>query len=62
MITIVGVVISTAVAGFRFALITGFPLLVAMVFGGLISPTDPVAVLGVLREANLRYYTNGLST
>jgi len=30
------------------------PLLVALVFGSLISPTDPVAVLGVLRQANLR--------
>ncbi|MCL4105329.1 UNVERIFIED_CONTAM: hypothetical protein GTU68_055460 [Idotea baltica] len=29
------------------------PLLIAMVFGALISPTDPVAVLGVLRQANL---------
>ena len=29
------------------------PILVALVFGALISPTDPVAVLGVLREADL---------
>lgn len=49
-----GVGISTAIAGFGFAWITGMPLLVALVFGALISPTDPVAVLGVLREANLR--------
>ena len=34
--------------------LTGMPLLVALLFGALISPTDPVAVLGVLREANLR--------
>ncbi|MCL4129470.1 UNVERIFIED_CONTAM: hypothetical protein GTU68_034096 [Idotea baltica] len=32
----------------------GAPILIALVFGALISPTDPVAVLGVLREANLR--------
>jgi CPA1 family monovalent cation:H+ antiporter len=31
----------------------GLPLLVALVFGSLISPTYPVAVLGVLRAANL---------
>ena len=49
-----GVAISTAIAGFGFALITGIPILIALVFGALISPTDPVAVLGVLREANLR--------
>jgi len=29
-------------------------LIIALVFGALISPTDPVAVLGVLRAANLR--------
>jgi monovalent cation:H+ antiporter, CPA1 family len=54
IITLVGVLISTAIAGLGFAWNTGFPLMVAMVFGALISPTDPVAVLGVLREAKLR--------
>ena len=49
-----GVALSTAIIGFGFSWITGMPLLVALVFGALISPTDPVAVLGVLREANLR--------
>lgn len=49
-----GVAISTAVAGFGFAWLVGAPILIALVFGALISPTDPVAVLGVLRQANLR--------
>lgn len=49
-----GVALSTVIAGFGFYWITGMPLLIALVFGALISPTDPVAVLGVLREANLR--------
>jgi CPA1 family monovalent cation:H+ antiporter len=49
-----GIAISTAIAGFGFAWLVGAPILVALVFGALISPTDPVAVLGVLREANLR--------
>uniref|UniRef100_UPI003B51CDCA cation:proton antiporter n=1 Tax=Roseovarius indicus TaxID=540747 RepID=UPI003B51CDCA len=49
-----GVALSTAVIGTGFHWLTGMPLLVALVFGSLISPTDPVAVLGVLREANLR--------
>ncbi|CTQ34153.1 cation:proton antiporter [Jannaschia rubra] len=48
-----GVGLSTIIAGVGFSWITGAPLLVALVFGALISPTDPVAVLGVLREANL---------
>ena len=49
-----GVALSTAVVGFGFSWITGMPLLIALVFGSLISPTDPVAVLGVLRQAKLR--------
>lgn len=49
-----GIAISTAVAGFGFAWLVGAPIMVALVFGALISPTDPVAVLGVLRQANLR--------
>jgi CPA1 family monovalent cation:H+ antiporter len=49
-----GVAISTLVVGLGFAWITGMPLIVALLFGALISPTDPVAVLGVLRGASLR--------
>ena len=49
----IGIGLSTAVVGYGFSWLTGMPLLVALVFGALISPTDPVAVLGVLRQANL---------
>lgn len=49
-----GVALSTLIVGVGFSWITGMPLLVALVFGALISPTDPVAVLGVLRGASLR--------
>ncbi|NNJ75597.1 MAG: sodium:proton antiporter [Anderseniella sp.] len=48
-----GVALSTLIIGVGFYWITAMPLLVALVFGALISPTDPVAVLGVLREADL---------
>jgi CPA1 family monovalent cation:H+ antiporter len=48
-----GIALSTVIVGFGFSWLTGMPLIVAMVFGALISPTDPVAVLGVLREADL---------
>ena len=48
-----GVCLSTLVAGVGFSWITGAPLLIALVFGALISPTDPVAGLGVLRAAKL---------
>lgn len=50
----IGVGLSTGIAGLGFYWLTGVPFLVALVWGALISPTDPVAVLGVLREANLR--------
>ena len=48
-----GVALSTVITGLGFSWLTGAPLLVALVFGALISPTDPVAVLGVLRQADL---------
>jgi len=48
-----GIALSTVVVGFAFSWLTGAPLMIALVFGALISPTDPVAVLGVLREADL---------
>ena len=49
-----GIALSTLVVGVGFSWLTGAPFLIALVFGSLISPTDPVAVLGVLREANLQ--------
>ena len=48
-----GVALSTAVAGLGFAALLGMPILIALIFGALISPTDPVAVLGILRAAKL---------
>ncbi len=54
----VGVLISTVIIGFCFkglSLVLGLdvPLLWCLVFGALISPTDPVAVLGILKSANV---------
>jgi CPA1 family monovalent cation:H+ antiporter len=49
----IGVALSTAVIGIGFFWLTGMPLLIALVFGALVTPTDPVAVMGVLKEANL---------
>ena len=48
-----GVGLSTVIIGVGFSWITGMPLLVALVFGVIVTPTDPVAVLGVLRAAKL---------
>jgi monovalent cation:H+ antiporter, CPA1 family len=54
----VGVVISTAVVGGGFYLLMaaiGMPvsLLVALLFGAVISPTDPITVLSVLKKAHV---------
>lgn len=54
----IGVVISTFVVGFGvyylFPLIgIQIPLLYCLVFGALISPTDPVAVLSILKQAKV---------
>ncbi len=54
----VGVLISTALVGFAiwglaFALGFDLPLIWALVFGALISPTDPVAVLGILKTVKV---------
>ena len=53
-----GVIISTFVVGFGFKLLTGLigidiPMVWCLVFGALISPTDPVAVLGILKSARV---------
>ncbi len=55
----VGVVISTVVVGLLVYLGSallgyGLPLAWAFVFGALISPTDPIAVLGILRRLGVR--------
>jgi len=55
----VGVVISTVVVGLLTYLGAGLlgyglPLAWAFVFGALISPTDPIAVLGILRRLGVR--------
>ena len=53
VLSTVGVLISTLLVGGGFWLLTsalglGLPMLWCLVFGALISPTDPVAVMGVL--------------
>jgi CPA1 family monovalent cation:H+ antiporter len=55
LLATVGVLVSTAVIGVLMwaafaALGTPLPLLVCLIFGALISPTDPIAVMGLLKE------------
>ena len=48
-----GVVLSTVMVGLGYAWLAGVPVVVALVFGALISPTDPVAVLGILKQVQV---------
>lgn len=54
-----GVVISTVLIGFSTYYLLGIfgidiPLLYGFLFGAVVSPTDPIAVLGILKEYNVR--------
>lgn len=49
----VGVVASAFLVALGFEWLSGVPFLVALVFGALISPTDPVAVLSVLKDSGV---------
>jgi CPA1 family monovalent cation:H+ antiporter len=54
-----GVIISTIVVGtvmyFTFMFLnTHIPFIECLVFGALISPTDPIAVIGILKKAGIR--------
>lgn len=58
LITVLGVLLSTAIIGGGAWLIAapfgfGLPILWCLLFGALISPTDPVAVLGILKSAKV---------
>ena len=58
LLATVGVVLSTAIVGVSFWLVAGWlgspiPLVWALVFGALISPTDPVAVLSILKAVHV---------
>lgn len=58
ILSTIGVVASTLIVGFGFWALAGavgfpVPLVWCLVFGALISPTDPVAVMGVLKTARV---------
>ena len=54
----IGVLISTALIGIGMYFVFGFagismPVMYCLLFGALISPTDPIAVLGILKKAGI---------
>jgi CPA1 family monovalent cation:H+ antiporter len=51
LIATVGLALSVLVLGIGMAALAGLPILVALVFGAIVSPTDPIAVLGLLKQA-----------
>ena len=58
VLSTIGVLISTGLVGGGFYLLSGWlglavPFLWCLVFGALISPTDPVAVMGVLKRTSV---------
>ncbi len=58
LLSTVSVILSTILVGFSIHWILGLfgiivPIMQALLFGALISPTDPIAVLGILKEAKV---------
>ena len=53
LLAVPGVLVTTLVVGGLVALALGLPLGVALLFGSLVSATDPVAVIAVLKEVAL---------
>lgn len=58
VLAVAGTLVSTLVVGYGLHLLLpmvglGMPLIYCLVFGALISPTDPVAVLGILKSAGI---------
>ena len=58
LLAVAGTALSTVIVGFGLHLVLpllglGMPLSYCLVFGALISPTDPVAVMGILKSAGL---------
>jgi CPA1 family monovalent cation:H+ antiporter len=49
-LAIIGVILSALLSGFALNLALGLPLLVALTFGVIVSPTDPVSVVNVLKR------------
>lgn len=50
LFAVLGTIISTVVVGFAVHYFIGLPILVALLFGAIISPTDPISVLAIFKS------------
>ncbi len=55
----IGVIVSIVIVGFVLRVLIGLPLVPALLFGAIISPTDPVGVISFMKRVNV---PSGLST
>lgn len=53
MLAVVGVAAATAITGYAVHHFIGMPLMTAILFGALISATDPIAVIALFRDLNV---------
>ncbi len=53
LLAIVGVAAATAITGFAVNRMLGLPVLTALLFGALISATDPIAVIGLFKDLGI---------
>lgn len=49
-LAIVGLVIASLITGYAMHLLAGLPLMIALLYGSLISATDPISVLALFKE------------
>ena len=50
LLAILGVIVSAIVSGFVLNVALGLPLVVALTFGVIVSPTDPISVVNILKR------------
>ncbi len=53
LFSIIGVAAATAITGYAVHQVLGLPVLTALLFGALISATDPIAVIALFRNLNV---------
>ncbi len=50
VLAILGTIVSTIIVGYGIHYLVGLPVLVAFLFGAMISPTDPISVLALFKR------------